>query len=393
MLRYARLEPRQGGGSEKGHPVSLSAPWFDETELARVREALAGRTAGDGPFCRRVESRLAELLGVPRVLLTTSCTHALELALLALGIGPGHEVICPSFTFVSTANAVLRVGAEPVLADIEETGLGLDPADVERRVSPRTAALLPVHYAGYAAPMDGLMDLARRRGLKVVEDAAQGLGASYRGTPLGALGDAGCFSFHETKNVTCGEGGALALRDKDVAARAEIIREKGTNRAAFLRGEVDKYTWVAEGSSYILSDVLAAILDAQLDKADRIAARRARITARYRSGLARWAEEAGVRLPPLSPDRKVNDHLFHLVFPSETARDASMQALRAQRIGATFHYVPLHSSPFGRTLRGTRGEFPVSERVAARLLRLPLHPLLDDADVERVIEAVTGRAA
>jgi len=340
-----------------------------------------------------VETRLAELLGVPRVLLTTSCTHALELALLALGIGPGHEVICPSFTFVSTANAVLRVGASPVLADIDETSLGLDPADAERRLSPRTTALLPVHYAGFAAPMDGLLDLARRRNLKVVEDAAQGLGASFRGAPLGALGDAGCFSFHETKNVTCGEGGALALRDRAVAERAEIIREKGTNRAAFLRGEVDKYTWVAEGSSYVLSDVLAAILDAQLDKHERIETRRAEIAARYRQGLGRWVETEGVRLPPQSPDRATNNHIFHLIFPSEQARDACQAALREEGIMATFHYVPLHSSPFGRTLPGTRGTFPVSERVAARLLRLPMHPLLEDADVERVIEAVTGRAA
>lgn len=393
MLRYGRLEPRPDAPPATGRPLALSAPWFDETELARVREALAGRTSGDGPFCRRVESRLAEMLGVPRVLLTTSCTHALELALLALGIGPGQEVVCPSFTFVSTANAILRVGASPVLADIDETSLGLDPADAERRLSPRTAAILPVHYAGFAAPMDGLLDLALRRDLKVVEDAAQGLGASFRGQPLGALGDAGCFSFHETKNVTCGEGGALALRDRKVAERAEIIREKGTNRAAFLRGEVDKYTWVAEGSSYVLSDVLAAILDAQLDKHERIEARRAEIAARYRQGLRRWAETEGVRLPEQAPDRATNNHIFHLIFPSEAARDAKQRALRARGVMATFHYVPLHSSPFGRTLPGTRGTFPVSERVAGRLLRLPMHPLLEDADVERVIEAVTGRAA
>ena len=393
MLRYGRLRPRPDAPAAKGRPLALSAPWFDESELARVREALAGRTSGDGPFGRRVEARLAEALGVPRVLLTTSCTHALELALLALGIGPGQEVICPSFTFVSTANAVLRVGASPVLADIEETTLGLDAADTEARLTPRTAAILPVHYAGFAADMDGLLDLARRRGLKVVEDAAQGLGASFRGTPLGALGDAGCFSFHETKNVTCGEGGAIALRDRAVAERAEIIREKGTNRAAFLRGEVDKYTWVAEGSSYVLSDVLAAILDAQLDKQDRIGSRRAEIAARYRRGLAHWAAAQGVRLPAQSPDRATNDHIFHLIFPSEEARDACQGALRREGIGATFHYVPLHSSPFGRRLPGTRGAFPVSERIAGGLLRLPMHPLLEDADVDRVIEAVTGRPA
>jgi dTDP-4-amino-4,6-dideoxygalactose transaminase len=387
------LRPGLQGNAAAGDPILLSAPWFDESELLRVREALAGRTGGDGPFGRRVEARLAALLGVPRVLLTTSCTHALELALLALGIGPGQEIICPSFTFVSTANAVLRVGATPVLADIEEAGLGLDPEDAEKRVTGQTAALLPVHYAGFAAPMDGLADLARRRGLKVVEDAAQGLGASFRGTPLGTLGDAGCFSFHETKNVTCGEGGALALRDKAVAERAEIIREKGTNRAAFLRGEVDKYTWVAEGSSYVLSDVLAAILDAQLDKQERIESRRAAIAARYREGLRRWAEAEGVLLPAVSPERRTNNHIFHLMFPSEAARDARLRDLREAGVMATFHYVPLHSSPFGRTLPGTRGGFPVSERVAGRLLRLPIHPLLDDAGVERVIEAVTGRPA
>jgi dTDP-4-amino-4,6-dideoxygalactose transaminase len=386
------LRPRLQGAAA-GNPVLLSAPWFDDSELARIKEALAGRTAGDGPFCRRVEARLAETLGVPRVLLTTSCTHALELALLALGVGAGQEVICPSFTFVSTANAILRAGAVPVLADIEEATLGLDPAEAERRLSPRTAALLPVHYAGFAAAMDPLLDLAGRRGLRMVEDAAQGLGASFQGKPLGTLGDAGCFSFHETKNVTCGEGGALALRDPALATRAEIIREKGTNRAAFLRGEVDKYTWVAEGSSYILSDVLAAILDAQLDKQQRIQARRARIAARYHEGLRRWAEAEGVRLPARSPDRATNHHIFHLLFPSGEARDARLQALRADGIMATFHYVPLHSSPFGRTLAGARGAFPVTERVAARLLRLPMHPLLDDADVDRVVEAVTGRPA
>ena len=243
-------------------PVAFSAPWFDEAEARRITEALAGRVGGDGPFGRRVEGRLAERLGAHRVLLTTSCTHALELALLALGVGREDEVVCPSFTFVSTANAILRVGARPVFADIAEDTLGLDPADVERCLGPRSAVLLPVHYAGVAPDMDRLLALAGAHGLQVVEDAAQGLGAAVRGRPLGTLGDAGCLSFHETKNVTCGEGGALVLRNRELAARAEVIREKGTNRSAFLRGEVDKYTWVTEGSSYVLSDLLAAVLDA-----------------------------------------------------------------------------------------------------------------------------------
>ena len=368
-------------------PIPLSAPWIDEREADRVRAALAGKLQGDGPFCRKVEGRLAALLGVERVLLTTSCTHALELALLALGIGPGQEVICPSFTFVSTANAVLRVGAVPVFADVEEKTLGLDPADVEAKLSPRTAALLPVHYAGFAPAMQTLLDLAERRRLRVVEDAAQGLCASYRGRPLGTLGDAGCFSFHETKNVTCGEGGALVLRDPETTLRAEIMREKGTNRSAFLRGEVDKYTWVSEGSSYILSDVLAAILDAQLDKLAEIQSRRAAVARRYREGLTDWAETRGVRLPFQSAERRSNDHCFYLLFPDETARDRALSALRAEGVLATFHYVPLHSAPHGRSLVG-EVRLPVTERVAGTLLRLPLHPLLAEADVERVIHGV-----
>jgi dTDP-4-amino-4,6-dideoxygalactose transaminase len=364
-------------------------PWFTEEETRRVGEALSGRSAGDGPFCRRVERRLTEELGGRRVLLTTSCTHALELALLALGIGPGQEVISPSFTFVSTANAILRVGATPVFAEIEDRTLGLDAADVERRISPRTAAILPVHYGGLAPDMDALLALAASRGIKVVEDAAQGLRASHRSRPLGTLGDAGCLSFHETKNITCGEGGALIVGDDAVAARAEIIREKGTNRSAFLRGEVDKYTWVAEGSSYILSDVLAALLDAQLDKLDEIQDRRRRVAERYFEGLRDWAFENDVRLGPHDDaDRVTNHHLFYLLFPRAEARDSVMAALRERGVMATFHYVPLHSSPQGRRLGHGGLDLPVTDRVASTLLRLPLHPLLGEADVSRVIDAV-----
>jgi dTDP-4-amino-4,6-dideoxygalactose transaminase len=372
------------------HNIPLSVTWFDEEEHRRVREALAGRVSGDGPFGKRVETRLAASLGMPRVLLTTSCTHALELALLALGVGPGQEVLCPSFTFVSTANAVLRVGARPVFADIEEETLGLDLRDVERCLTPRTAVLLPVHYAGVAPDMDGLLALASSRGLKVVEDAAQGLGATFRGRPLGSLGDAGCFSFHETKNVTCGEGGALALRDPELIRRAEIIREKGTNRSAFLRGEVEKYTWIAEGSSYVLSDVLAAILDAQLDKLERIQARRRSVAETYRARLRSWAEAREVRLFEPPAERVCNDHLFYLLFPGLPERDRCLAALRARGIHAAFHYVPLHSSPFGRALGAEAKRLPVTESVAGRLLRLPLHPLLSEDDVERVVEAVVG---
>jgi dTDP-4-amino-4,6-dideoxygalactose transaminase len=371
-------------------PILLSAPWIDDREGERVRAALAGRLQGDGPFCRTVEKRLAGMLGTERTLLTTSCTHALELALLALGIGPGQEVICPSFTFVSTANAILRVGAVPVFADIEEHTLGLDPQDVIRRLTPRTAAMMVVHYAGLAPDMQGLLDLARSRDLRVVEDAAQGLCASYRGQPLGTLGDAGCFSFHETKNVTCGEGGALVLRDPAVTQRAEIMREKGTNRSAFLRGEVDKYTWVSEGSSYILSDVLAALLDAQLDKLPEIQSRRAAVARRYREGLTDWANAHGVQLPREFSDRSTSEHCFYLLFPDESARDRALGVLRKAGVLATFHYVPLHSSPHGRSLGDPSLHLPVTDRVASTLLRLPLHPLLSEVDVVRVMDAVRG---
>src|SRR2546427_1480728 len=310
-------------------PIQLSEAWFDAREADRIAQALRGRVAGNGPFCLKVEERLKRLLDDRRVLLTTSCTHAMELALLALGFGPGDEVVCPSFTFVSTANAVLRVGARPVFADIEDRTLGLDPADVERGISPRTLGVLPVHYAGIAADMARLLDLARSRRLNVVEDAAHGLAASFRGRPLGTLGDAGCFSFHETKNVTCGEGGAVTFADAAVAERAEVIREKGTNRSAFLRGEVDKYTWVAEGSSYVLSDVLAAILDAQLDKLEEIQARRARGASRYREELGAWAQAHGARLPATDGDRQANHHLFYLLLPDEGTRGRGPSRPRA----------------------------------------------------------------
>jgi dTDP-4-amino-4,6-dideoxygalactose transaminase len=368
-------------------PIQLSETWFDAREAERMARALEGRVAGNGPFCQKVEGRLAQLLGGHPVLLTTSCTHAMELALLALGIGSGREVICPSFTFVSTANAVLRVGARPVFADIEEDTLGLDPADVERRISPATAAVLPVHYAGIAADMARLLDLARDRRLRVVEDAAHGLGASFRGRPLGTLGDAGCFSFHETKNVTCGEGGAVTFADAGVAERAEVIREKGTNRSAFLRGEVDRYTWVAEGSSYVLSDLLAAMLDAQLDKLPEIRARRARVASRYREELTAWAQAHQARLPPTDGERQGNDHLFYVLLPDEATRDRCLSGLRARGVMAAFHYVPLHSSPFGKRL-GMAGELPVTDRVARTLLRLPLHPRLSEEDVDRVVGAL-----
>jgi dTDP-4-amino-4,6-dideoxygalactose transaminase len=391
MLAYAAVAAAiSRGDSLVPDVIPFHKSWFGEEEQERVRTALRGRPAGDGPFCRTVEERLQRQLGVRRVLLTTSCTHALELSLLALGIGPGDEVLCPSFTFVSTANAVLRVGARPVFCEIEDETLGIDVADMERRITARTRAVIPVHYAGIAPDMDALLSVARSRDLRVVEDAAQGLGATYRGRPLGTLGDAGCFSFHDTKNVSCGEGGAVAIEDEQLARRAEIMREKGTNRSAFLRGEVDKYTWVSEGSSYILSDVLAALLDAQLDRLPEIQRRRAAVTAAYEEGLSSWARARGVRLCGDVPLRERPYHIFFMLFPDERRRDAAQQTLRARGVTASFHYVPLHSSPHGRTIAGDDLQLPVTDRVASTLLRLPLFPTMTDADVARVIDAVTA---
>ena len=361
-------------------PLALSRPWFDEREAERVRAALAGKTAGDGPFCRRVEKRLEEQLGSPRVLLTTSCTHALELALLALGVGAGQEVILPvvhvRLDGERRASRRRAAGARRHRGPLARPRPGRRRAPPHRRAPPRSCRFT---MPGIACEMTPLLELARRRGFKVVEDAAQGLGASLDGRALGSLGDAGGFSFHETKNLTCGEGGALALRDPAVAARAEIIREKGTNRSAFLRGEVDKYTWIAEGSSYVLSDVLAAILDAQLDKQAEIAARRRRIATRYREELGAWASAHGVRLPAQLPGRTVNDHIFYLLLPGRR-RPGGLPRRPAR--ARDRRRVPLRAAPLV-ALRGLArrrpGDFPVTERVASTLVRLPLHPLLEDA--------------
>ena len=360
--------------------VPFHRPFVGPEEERAVVEALrAGVLHGDGPAGRRVQAALRELLGAPHVFFTTSCTHALEIAMLALGIGPGDEVIMPSFTFVSSANAVALRGATPVFADVEPGTMNLDAADVARRITPRTRAIVPVHYAGVACDMDALRALAGPRGIALIEDAAQAIDAYHRGAdgrrlPLGAIGDAGCYSFHDTKNVTCGEGGAFVTARPDLARAAEVLREKGTNRTAFLRGEVDKYTWVGLGSSYVQSDVLAALLEAQLGKRAAIRARRAEVDAAYREALAPLAAEGRLHLPEVPPYAEPNHHLFFVRTPTPPLRDAALDALREAGIRATFHYVPLHSSPFGREVVGWTDPLPVTELGAATLLRLPLYP-------------------
>jgi dTDP-4-amino-4,6-dideoxygalactose transaminase len=369
--------------------IPFNVPSLCGRELDNIRAALEhGQISGDGLFTKRCHALLEERLGARRCLLTTSATHALDLAALLVDLAPGDEVLLPSFTFVSTANAVVLRGATPVFVDVREDTLNLDEALLPALVGPRTRAIVPVHYAGVACEMDPILELARARGLRVVEDAAQAIGASYRGRPLGTLGDLGCLSFHETKNVSCGEGGALIVNDPALVARAEILREKGTNRSQFFRGEVDKYTWVDLGSSYLPSDILAAFLLAQLEALDDIRARRRAVYERYRTGLAPLEARGALRLPQVPAHVEPSYHLFHLRCDDGATRDRLMGFLKGRGIQAVFHYVPLHDSPMGRRLGGRPGTLPVTERVSATLLRLPFYNTLSPADQETVIAAV-----
>jgi dTDP-4-amino-4,6-dideoxygalactose transaminase len=312
----------------------------------------------------------------------------MELALMAYDLQSGDEVILPSFTFTSTATAVLRQGARPVFAEIDEDTFNLDVADVAARITPRTRAVIPVHYAGVGCRMDRIMELARKNDLFVLEDAAQGVGAKYNRQYLGAIGHAGAFSFHVTKNITCGEGGALLTNDDALAARAEIIREKGTNRQQFLRGEVDKYTWVEMGSSFVLSDLLAAILEKQFEKMDEVQSRRGAIWQAYHKALEPLEKRGLIRRPVLDPAAESNWHIYG--FRMDPARrDEILEQLRARGIGATFHYIPLHASPFGREALGYTGdELPITERVSRSLIRLPLYPELRPEQVNDIIAAL-----
>jgi dTDP-4-amino-4,6-dideoxygalactose transaminase len=369
--------------------IPFNRPSFGERERRYLAEALCGDTAaGDGPYTLRCHALLERELGVPKALLTTNCTHALEMAALLLDAGPDDEVIMPSFTFVSTANAFALRGARPVFADIRPDTLNIDERQLERLITPCTKAIVVVHYAGVGCEMEAILDLAGRYGLAVIEDNAHGLFGAYKGKYLGTFGALATQSFHETKNFSCGEGGALLINDPQYVERAEIIREKGTDRSQFFRGQVDKYTWVELGSSYLPSDVLAAILLAQLERRQEIQARRARIFASYREGLAGWAADNRVTLPQIPPDREQSFHMFYCLMPSLAARQALIAHLKAEGILAVFHYVPLHLSAMGKAFGGNLGDCPVTEDVSDRLVRLPFFNDLGDDDLARVVEAI-----
>jgi dTDP-4-amino-4,6-dideoxygalactose transaminase len=353
-----------------------------------VAEALhSGHISGDGDFTRRCQDLLGGLLDDATILLTTSGTHALELMALLLDIRPGDEVIVPSFTFSSTVNAFVLRGATPVFIDIRRDTLNMDEGLLEALITSRTRAVVPVHYAGVACEMDSIMDVAARHGLAVVEDNAHGLFGAYRGKALGTFGVMAAQSFHETKNFSCGEGGAIVINDPQYVERAEIIREKGTNRRKFFRGLVDKYTWVDLGSSFLPSDLLAAMLLAQLEDREWVWERRSTVWNRYADGLADWSRINNVQMPFVPDHCQTPYHLFHMVMPSAQSRDALIAHLRSAGILAVFHYQPLHQSPFGRHLQPV-AECPVTEHVSERLIRLPFYTNIDDADSEAVIEAV-----
>jgi len=371
--------------------IPFNHPYFQGNELIYIANAVQrGHVAGDGTYTNKCHTLLEENLGVVKALLTTSCTHALEMAALLVDIQPGDEVIIPDFTFVSTVNAFVLRGARPVFVDIRPDTLNLDETQLARLITSRTRAIVPMHYAGVGCEMDAILEIASQHEISVVEDNAHGLFGKYRGRYLGTFGTLATQSFHETKNFTCGEGGALLINDPRYVERAEIIREKGTNRSRFFRGQVDKYTWVDLGSSYLPSDILAAFLYAQLEAREQIQARRQRIWQYYYDRLHDWAAAHDVRLPIVPLHCEQPYHMFYLLLPSLEQRQALIAHLKACGILSVFHYLPLHLSDMGRKFGGQPGDCPVTEDISDRLLRLPFYTGMTSQEQEAVAEAIIG---
>lgn len=373
--------------------IQFNRPYMTGREFDYIEQAkLGNKLAGDGPFTKKCHSWLEENTGSAKALLTHSCTAALEMAALLLNIQPGDEVIMPSYTFVSTANAFVLRGAVPVFVDIREDTLNLDEQLIEAAITVRTKAIVAVHYAGVACEMDAILEIARRHGLKVVEDAAQGVMASYKGQALGSIGDLGAFSFHETKNVISGEGGALLVKDPALALRAEIIREKGTDRSRFFRGEIDKYTWQEVGSSYLPGELIAAFLWAQLEEAENITSRRLASWDRYHRLLAAAESKGTLRRPIIPTECKHNAHMYYVLLNPETNRQAVLNRLKQNEIDAVFHYVPLHSSPAGRRYGRAHDSLSVTHRQSECLIRLPLWVGLSEVQQDKIIECLLEAA-
>jgi dTDP-4-amino-4,6-dideoxygalactose transaminase len=371
--------------------IPFNRPFATGDELDYIRAAIATpKFSGDGSFTAQCHRLLEQSLGTQKALLTTSCTHALEMAALLLDTGPEDEVMVPSFAFPSAANAFVLRGAKPVFVDIRADTLNIDESQIEQRITPCTKAIFLVHYAGVGCELGTIMAIASRHGIAVVEDNAHGLYGKYRGRYLGTLGQLATLSFHETKNFTCGEGGALLINDAQFNPRAEILREKGTDRSRFFRGEIDKYTWIDVGSSYLSADLLAAFLRAQLEHRDQIQSMRRQVWEIYARELASWAEANGVRLPIVPAECEQSYHMFYVLMPSFESRQALISHLAGFGILAVFHYLPLHLSPMGRRFGGHEGDCPVTEDLADRLLRLPFFTGMSNSEQSQVIDAVRG---
>jgi dTDP-4-amino-4,6-dideoxygalactose transaminase len=369
--------------------IPFNRPTTTPAALRAVTDALgSGRLSGNGPFTHRCESSLEHLTGARRVLLTSSCTAALEICAMLVDASPGDEVIVPSFTFVSTANAFALRGIRPVFADSRPDTLNIDEQNLERLITPRTRAIVTMHYGGVACEMDTIAHIAGRHRLMVIEDNAHGLFGTYKGRRLGTFGSLATQSFHETKNVTCGEGGALLINDLSLVERAEMAREKGTNRSRFFRGQVDKYTWVDIGSNYLCSELQAAMLSAQLESVPAIQGKRRAVWERYDTELADWCAAHGIRRLVVPAGAEHPSHLFALLMPTAAARTALIDHLGGRGILAVFHYIPLHLSPMGRRLGGAVGDCPVAEDVSERIVRLPFFTDLTYDEQTSVIETV-----
>jgi dTDP-4-amino-4,6-dideoxygalactose transaminase len=368
--------------------IPFNKPYMTGKELFYIAQAHHNMMlAGDGPFTKKCHRWLEDTTGASKALLTHSCTAALEMAAILADIRPGDEVIMPSYTFVSTANAFVLRGAVPVFVDIRPDTLNIDESLIEAAITPRTRAIVPVHYAGVACEMDQIMEIAARNGLLVIEDAAQGIMSTYKGRPLGSIGHMGAYSFHETKNIISGEGGALLINDERLTERAEIVREKGTNRSQFFRGQVDKYTWVDLGSSYLPGELIAAFLWAQMEDAESLTMRRMAIWTNYHQALLPLENDGSLRRPVIPASCKHNAHMYYVIFPSLELRTGAIEHLKAAGINAVFHYVPLHDSPFGKTCGRSVGKMEVTRFAADRLLRLPMWLGLEEHQ-QAVIDAL-----
>jgi dTDP-4-amino-4,6-dideoxygalactose transaminase len=374
--------------------IPFNKPYISGKEMHYIAQAVAGGSiAADGPFTKRCAALLETEFGIAKVLMTPSCTAALEIAAMLCDLGPADEVILPSYTFVSTANAIVRLGARPVFVDVRPDTMNIDEELIEQAITLRTKAIFPVHYAGVACEMDRIMEIADRHQLLVVEDAAQAVNAYYKGRPLGSIGHLAAYSFHETKNYVCGEGGALCINVPQFIERAEILREKGTNRSRFLRGMVDKYTWVDVGSSYVPSEISCAFLYAQLESLEAIGRRRREIYDFYRHHLTPLEQHGLLRLPAIPECCEGNDHMFYVILNDADVRDGLIAHLKEQGIAAVFHYVPLHTAPVGSRFGYRAGDLPVTEDLAARLVRLPFYCELAETEQMEIVSRIKEFAA